>query len=72
MAGKNEIQIEVLEDGTVSVTTDDLAGPNHVSADKLLKELAEALGGTVQIKKRLRLGHALHVHAHEHGIAHEH
>lgn len=67
----NDIQFEVLEDGTITVTTDDLSGPNHVSADKLLKNLFELTGGDVKSRKRTRLevGHdisnSLHEHVHD-------
>lgn len=52
---QNEIKWEILEDGTVSVTTDDLAGSNHVSADELLKMLSGMLGGEVTSKRRNRV-----------------
>jgi hypothetical protein len=56
------IQWEILQDGTVTITTDAISGPNHQSADEMLKHLAELLGGDVSIQKR-RKGH---VHPHEH------
>jgi hypothetical protein len=73
----NAIQCEVLEDGTITITTDDLSGPNHVSADKLLKNLFELAGGATTVRKRTRLevGHnfesALHEHTHD-GHTHQH
>lgn len=78
---QNNIQWEILEDGTISVTTDDLAGPNHHAADDLLKELAEILGGPVVVKRRNKFGvlkdltGALHTHAadgHTHSHDHHH
>ena len=54
------MDVEILEDGTVSVTTGDVEGTKHVSADELLMELGEALGGNVNIKKRE--GHKHHTH----------
>lgn len=68
MANQSQIKFEILEDGTISITTDDLAGPNHHSADELLKQLGETLGGTVDVKKRNRF----HVHADLGGALHEH
>ena len=65
-----EIQWEILEDGTISITTDDLAGPNHHAADELLKQLAEATGGPVTTKKRSRFGLAAHKHSHDHTHTH--
>jgi hypothetical protein len=64
----DNIQIEVLEDGTISVTTDQVSGANHMSADKLLKELAEVLGGPVAVKKRSKF----HLHGDLSGKLHEH
>lgn len=61
---QSEIEWEILEDGTVSITTDDLSGPNHHSADELLKQLGEIMGGHVDVKKR---SHFAHVHTHAHG-----
>lgn len=73
----NSIQFEVLADGTITVTTDDLSGPNHASADKLLKQLFELAGGGVKIRKRTRLevGYNLESAFHEHihdGHTHQH
>ena len=58
------IQWEILEDGTISITTDAISGPNHQSADELLENLADLLGGEVKIEKRKG-----HVHQHRHGKA---
>ena len=71
----SKIDYEILEDGTVTVTTGDLSGPNHLSADKLLKKMCELVGGAVDTKKRSRLSvghdmsHAMYQHAHD-GHAH--
>jgi hypothetical protein len=59
MAKQDNIQFEILADGTVSITTDQISGPNHYSADELLKQLGELLGGAVTISKRNKF----HVHA---------
>lgn len=63
-----EISWEILEDGTVSVDTEDLSGPNHYAADELLKELSESLGGVTVVKKK----HKFHVHHDLSGALHEH
>ena len=73
----DNIQFEILEDGTISVTTDQISGTNHVSADKLLKRMFELAGGETTCRKRTRLevGHsligALHEHTHD-GHTHVH
>ena len=67
----DNIQFEVLADGTISVTTDQISGTNHVSADKLLKNLFELAGGEVKARKRTRLEvehnfeSTLHEHTHD-------
>lgn len=58
------IKWEILEDGTISVTTDAISGENHKSADELLESLADMVGGSVEVKKRKG-----HVHRHVHGQA---
>ena len=79
MAKQNAIQFEILEDGTISITTDDLSGPNHHSADELLAQLAELMGGPVVVKHRSKfalnhnLAGALHSHtADGHTHTHDH
>ena len=59
----NAIDFEILEDGTISIKTGDLSGVNHVSADKLLANLAELTGGEVKIEKRERLSLGLNLRA---------
>lgn len=60
------IKWEILEDGTVSVTTDQISGQNHLSADELLESLSSMIGGPVKIEKRKK-----HVHAHS-SVCREH
>jgi hypothetical protein len=59
MAKQDNIIWEILEDGTISISTDQISGPNHHSADELLKQLGEVLGGTVTSKRRSKF----HVHS---------
>ena len=44
----DRMQIEILEDGTVSIQTSDISQKNHVSADELLDLIEDAVGGTRQ------------------------
>lgn len=46
------IDIEILEDGTLSVTTGDISETNHISADELILDLEKNLGGERKTKKR--------------------
>jgi hypothetical protein len=41
----DEIQVEILEDGTVSVKTDKISDAAHFSADQLLEDIADMVGG---------------------------
>ena len=74
--GFDSLPFEVLEDGTISIKTDRISGTNHVSADELLAELAEVLGGEYKVAKRLDvkvpLHHHHHQHDHQHGHGHDH
>jgi hypothetical protein len=56
----DEIIIEVLDDGSIKVTTDKVGPANHMSADKLLSFIDELAGGAVQRQKR----QGTHTHAH--------
>jgi hypothetical protein len=47
-----DIIMEILEDGTVSVKTSDVAEQHHLSADQLLEELDDLLGGEVAKRRR--------------------
>ena len=67
MTGQDDIQFEILDDGTIKVTTDKVSDANHVSADKLLRMVAELAGGEVKRTKRA------HGHGHHHqGQSHSH
>jgi len=47
-----KIEVEILEDGTISVSTGDIAETQHLSADELLSEIANMAGGVVTKTKR--------------------
>jgi len=62
------INWEILEDGTISLKTPVISKENHVSADELLSQLAENMGGKVEIEKLKQgyvpVGHHHHDHVH--------
>lgn len=58
------IEIEILEDGRVKVTTDKISVGNHRNADELLQLIETLMAGKVESIKR-KQGHG-HVHVHEH------
>ena len=56
------LTIEILADGTIKVTTDQISPANHLSADQFLKLISELTGGETTITKNRRA----HTHHHEH------
>ena len=62
------INWEILEDGTISLKTPGISKENHVSADDLLDQLAENMGGAMTIEK-LKKGY-VPVEQHGHGHVH--
>lgn len=59
---KDELQIEILEDGTIKTTTDHFSAAHHGSAEEFLAEVTRQAGGAMQRQKR---GHR-HTHTHTH------
>jgi hypothetical protein len=57
--GGDEILIEILESGDIKVTTDPVSGPNHMSAEGLLRTIGEIAGGLIS-RVRRRLSHTQH------------
>ncbi len=43
----DSISIEILDDGTIKVTTEGIQDANHISADTLLSQMETLLGGSV-------------------------
>jgi hypothetical protein len=66
------IKFKILEDGTISLTTDAVSGENHVSADELLAQLTNVLGGQRVTKKRSKLSVGINLHDHSHSHHHHH
>jgi len=65
------IKYEILEDGTITTDNNQISGKNHQSADELLADLADLLGGEVDVKKKQGHAHS-HSHSHAHGGHHHH
>jgi hypothetical protein len=66
---KDEIEIEILEDGTISVTTGKISAQRHVSADEFLKGIKEIAGGKTVTTKRKQKYAFEHSHG---GLTHKH
>ena len=58
------IEIEVLQDGTIKITTDQISPANHLSADNFLKMIEQLAGGEITKRKNRKA----HGHAHQHGV----
>ena len=68
MKSHDTIQFEILEDGVVRFETNAVSGANHKSADELIAELEDMLGGEVETTRKR--GH--HAHSHQYGHNHVH
>ena len=62
----DKIKFKILEDGTLSITTDQISRVNHMSADEFLKDLFKVMGGKVEVEKRKPAQQHEHIHEHEH------
>ena len=63
----DRIEVEILANGSIKVTTDKISGANHTSADAVLRAVATMMGGPVTRKRRIDINAAVHEHDHEHG-----
>lgn len=66
----DEIKIEVLEDGTLKITTPKISGANHANADAFLRTTQLTLGGETVREKRGGDSHTHHHHS-DH-VTHKH
>ncbi len=67
----DQMTIELLPDGTLKTTTDEISPANHDGAESFLRNVAKLAGGETTREARKDVNHA-HVHAHEHGHTHQH
>jgi hypothetical protein len=67
---KAEMQLTILEDGTISIQTRNMAGDHHASADEFIK-LVHQLAGGARETKSTREHHHHHGH-HDHHHDHRH
>jgi hypothetical protein len=70
----DRIRVQILPDGRVRITTDEISATNHRSADALLKGIQSELGGETTSERRrgARLTEAEHQRAHRLGLDHAH
>lgn len=63
----DKMEIEVLDDGTLKISTDQISTANHTNAEGLQRELIKVSGGEVDRQKKAGM------HYHEHGgVYHSH
>lgn len=62
MPNDDILDVEILEDGTVKITTSKVSAANHMAADQMLTYLARLTGGETTVTKRTK---SVHSHAHE-------
>ena len=65
MSGNDSIAIEILPDGTIKVTSDQISGPNHQNAEQFLRFMAELAGGETTRTRRKDVHHQAHSHSHQ-------
>jgi len=65
----DKIKIEVMPDGLIKVSTDQISLPAHMNAEAFLRSVARLAGGTTT--RKAKHGHSL-THSHEHGHDHQH
>jgi hypothetical protein len=66
MKPDDQIEVEVLPDGTIKCTTNKISAANHSSAEGFMAFLARLTGGETTITKR-----SAHTHTHAHEKAKE-
>lgn len=63
----DNLDIQILEDGTIKFTTDAVSGANHANAEQFLRLVGDLAGGET---KRVRRPDRVH-HHHDH-VHHQH
>jgi hypothetical protein len=69
---QDELNIEILTNGDVKVTTDKISPANHMTAEGLIAFLSKLLGGESKRTRRNDVHHHGHEHHHEGEEEHEH
>jgi len=62
--------IEILEDGVISIKTDKISAAEHKQADEIMEMFRDAAGGNCTTIKRRE--HHVHEDAHDHEHQHGH
>lgn len=48
----DQMNITILEDGTIKVETDKISGANHLNAESFLREMSKLAGGQVTTRRK--------------------
>ena len=62
---KAEMELTILDDGTISITTGNMAGEHHASADEFIKLVHQLAGGARETKSTREHHHHRHTHQHQ-------
>ena len=69
------LNVEILADGTLKITTDAVSMQNHMAAEAFLRQSSQLMGGQVKQVRRVNVNHnlrnVLDNHAHD-GHTHSH
>lgn len=69
----DQMQITILDDGSLKIETDRISQANHMTAEAFLRNVAQAAGGTQDRKhKQGIIGAARHALQHKFGMGHSH
>jgi hypothetical protein len=66
----DRMKIQILDDGTIKSTTDEVSPENHSNAEAFLKLIASLTGG--ESHRVARGDAAVHHHHHHGGVTHSH
>jgi hypothetical protein len=58
----DKVKIEILDDGSIKMTTDKVSAANHLSAEGIIREIAKLAGG--EVTRKAREGYQQHSHDH--------
>ena len=62
---KAEMQIEILADGQIKITTGNLQGEHHTNADEFIKLITQLAGGARETQSTKEHHHHHHSHGHQ-------
>ena len=67
----DKLVIEILQDGTIKTTTDDIGAVNHDNAEQFLRAMARLAGGETTRRRRTDAKPS-HAHSHTDGHVQQH